>query len=382
MQRIRFKEKSAKYYLRNLYNNIEKGGICLIKRIGRHTIEFTEMPRVVGAAAVVGKKESEGPLAQWFDRTIIDTTMGGETWEKAEALFQKEAVTIATVKSGVKCENIDYIFAGDLLNQCISSSYGLRDFGIPFLGQYGACSTMAQTIACASVFVESGAGDICAAVTSSHFCSAERQFRFPLQYGGQRTPTAQWTVTGSGSMVISAAENGSLKKPELIANESELKDQIAVKHICTGKIIDMGITDANNMGSAMAGAAADTIYRFLSDTNTAPNDYDMIVTGDLGKVGTEILYELLERENINIRDNHKDCGLMIFDLNEQDVHSGGSGCGCSASVLCSYIYMNMLKKKLNNILFVATGALMSPTIVQQGESIPGIAHLVHFVNIK
>ena len=354
----------------------------MIKRIGRHTIEFTEMPRVIGAAAVVGKKESEGPLSQWFDKTFIDTTMGGETWEKAEAMFQKEAVTVAVEKAGGKCENIDYIFAGDLLNQCISSSYGLRDFGIPFLGQYGACSTMAQTIACASVFVESGAGDICTAVTSSHFCSAERQFRFPLQYGGQRTPTAQWTVTGSGSMVIAAFENGALKNPELIDNDSNIKDQIAVKHICTGKIIDMGITDANNMGAAMAGAAADTIYRFFTDTNTSPDCYDMIVTGDLGKVGTDILYELLEKENINIKDKHKDCGLMIFDLDTQDVHAGGSGCGCSASVLCSYLYKNMLARKLNNILFVATGALMSPTIVQQGESIPGIAHLVNFVNTK
>ena len=340
------------------------------------------MPRVVSAASVVGKKESEGPLVQWFDRTVIDTTMGGETWEKAEAMFQKEAVEIASQKAGVNYDNIDYVFAGDLLNQCVSSSSGLRDFGIPFMGQYGACSTMAQTIACASIFTESGAGDICAAVTSSHFCSAERQFRLPLQYGGQRTPTAQWTVTGSGCMIISGAENGALRKPEFIGNNDRSSDQIAVKHVCTGKIIDMGIKDANNMGAAMAGAAADTVYRFLNDTNTAPYDYDLIVTGDLGKVGTDILYELLEKENIKISDNHKDCGLMIFDLETQDVHAGGSGCGCSASVLCSYLYKNMLSRKLNNILFIATGALMSPTIVQQGESISGIAHLVNLVNIN
>ncbi len=354
----------------------------MIKRIGKHTIEFTEKPRIISAAAVVGKKESEGPLAQWFDKTVTDTTMGGETWEKAEAMFQKEALTFAAEKSGVKSEDIDYAFAGDLLNQCVSSSCGLRDFGIPFLGQYGACSTMAQTIACASVFVESGAADICAAVTSSHFCSAERQFRLPLQYGGQRTPTAQWTVTGSGCMLIAGAENGTVRTPDRIQNITNYTDQTAVEHICTGKIIDLGIKDANNMGAAMAGAAADTIYRFLTDTNTTASDYDLIVTGDLGLVGTELLYELLNKEKINIKDNHKDCGLMIFDLDEQDVHAGGSGCGCSASVLCSYLYKNMLARRFNNILFIATGALMSPTIVQQGESISGIAHLVHFVNTK
>lgn len=356
----------------------------MIKRIGKHTLEFTEKPRVISAAAVVGKKESEGPLSEWFDKTVIDTSMGGETWEKAESLIQKEAVTIALEKSGLEKENIDYIFAGDLLNQCVSSSYGLREFGIPFLGQYGACSTMAQTIAAASVFAESGAADFCAAVTSSHFCSAERQFRFPLQYGGQRTPTAQWTVTGSGGMIIGSVENGRLKRQDLLESNHDfrLQKQVAVSHVCTGKIVDMGIVDANNMGAAMAGAAADTIYRYLTDTQTSPYDYDMIVTGDLGQVGTELLYELLEKENIDIRENHKDCGLMIFDLNEQDVHAGGSGCGCSGSVLCSYLYKNMLSRKLNNILFAATGALMSPTIVQQGESIPGISHLIHFVNTQ
>ncbi len=353
----------------------------MIKRIGKHTLEFTSPPRVAGFGSVVGKKEGEGPLSNWFDKTVEDTTMGGETWEKAESLFQKEAVDIALKKANVSAENIDYIFAGDLLNQCISSSYGLRDFGIPFLGQYGACSTMAQTICAAAVFLSGGAADYCTAVTSSHFCSAERQFRLPLQYGGQRTPTAQWTVTGSGSVVLGAFENGEFTSPLENVSDDMLKRQIGVQHICTGKIVDMGITDANNMGAAMAGAAADTIYRFLRDTNTSPSDYDLIVTGDLGRVGTELLYELLDKEAIDIRKNHRDCGLMIFDLDGQDVHSGGSGCGCSASVLCSYLLKNMLKRKYNNILFAATGALMSPTIVQQGESIPGIAHLVHFVNM-
>lgn len=357
----------------------------MIKRIGSHTVEFTECPRVIGFGSSVGKKEGEGPLKDWFDRIHTDTTMGGETWEKAEAALQQEAVELALEKSGLNNDNIDYIFAGDLLNQCISSSYGLRKFEIPFLGQYGACSTMAQTIAMAAVFTASGAGNLCAAVTSSHFCSAERQFRYPLQYGGQRTPTAQWTVTGAGSVIIGAFENGSfLACNDLIAKNGgfNLKSQIGIEHICTGKIIDMGITDANNMGAAMAGAAADTIYRFFKDTDTGGSDYDLIVTGDLGQVGSDLLYELLEKEQMTIKDRHSDCGLLIFDREKQDVHAGGSGCGCSASVLCSYLLKNMLKRKFNNILFVATGALMSPTIVQQGESIPGIAHLIHFKNYE
>lgn len=355
----------------------------MIKRIGTHTLEFTNAPRILGFGSVVGKKEGEGPLSDWFDRIHTDTSLGGETWEKAEAMLQEEAVSLALEKSGLDKTNIDYIFAGDLLNQCVSSSYGLRSLEIPFLGQYGACSTMAQTMSMAAVFAESGAADFCAAVTSSHFCSAERQFRYPLQYGGQRTPTAQWTVTGSGSVIVGAIENGKFKLGDDVLNSKgdiALKNQISIRHICTGKIVDMGITDANNMGAAMAGAAADTIFRYFKDTNTSCRNYDLIVTGDLGKVGSDILYELLEKENIDIRERHKDCGLMIFDLETQDVHSGGSGCGCSGSVLCSYLLKNMLKRKYNNILFIATGALMSPTIVQQGESIPGIAHLVHLRN--
>lgn len=358
----------------------------MIKQIGKNTLEFTNRPRVIGFGSAVGKKEGEGPLKEWFDKIFFDTSMGGKSWEKAESLLQCEAVSIALGNANVRRDMMDYIFAGDLLNQCVSSSYGLRDFEIPFLGQYGACSTMAQTVSMAAVFAESGAANACVAVTSSHFCSAERQFRFPLQYGGQRTPTAQWTVTGSGSLVIGAVEDGRLKLGnELVApsgDSEELKEKmlIGIEHICTGKIVDMGITDANNMGAAMAGAAADTIYKFLKDTNTDVSDYELIITGDLGQVGTELLYELMGRENIDITDRHKDCGLMIFNREEQDVHSGGSGCGCSGSVLCSYFLKNMRKRKYSNILFVATGALMSPTIVEQGESIPGIAHLVHFKN--
>ena len=357
----------------------------MIQRVGERTLALTKMPRVVGFGSVVGKKEGEGPLAKWFDKIYTDTTMGGETWEKAEAALQKKAVTLALGSAQLESGDVDCVFAGDLLNQCISSCYGLRDLGIPFLGQYGACSTMAQTLALAAVMVASGASNISAAVTSSHFCSAERQFRYPLQYGGQRTPTAQWTVTGAGSAILASYENGEFAAcgDKITKNgDKNAKRQIAVAHVCPGKIIDMGITDANNMGAAMAGAAADTIYRYLCDTNTSAQDYDLILTGDLGKVGTELLYDLLGKEGADVRAQHKDCGLLIFDTQAKDVHAGGSGCGCSASVLCSYIMKRMRKRELNSILFAATGALMSPTIIQQGESIPGISHIVHLKNCE
>lgn len=355
----------------------------MIEKIGERTLAFGSKPRIVGFGSAVGKKEGEGPLAQWFDKIYTDTSMGGETWEKAEAALQKKAVGLALESANLEPADVGFVFAGDLLNQCVSSSYGLREFGIPFFGQYGACSTMAQTLAAASVFVESGAADIAAAVTSSHFCSAERQFRYPLQYGGQRTPTAQWTVTGAGGVILAALGDGGFKTRDekLSDGGANLRRQIAVEHVCPGKIVDMGVTDANNMGAAMAGAAADTIYRFLTDTETSPEDYDLIVTGDLGMVGTSLLYDLLKHDGIDLEKRHKDCGLLIFDTETQDVHAGGSGCGCSASVLCSYILKLMRKRSLNSVLFAATGALMSPTIVQQGESIPGIAHLVHLVNI-
>ena len=329
-----------------------------MKRIGKHTLEFTALPTILSHASIAGKREAEGPLSADFDQTFNDTTLNSDSWEKAEAQLQKEAVNFALDKGELTAEDIDYIFAGDLLNQCISSTFGLMDFNIPFLGQYGACSTMAQTLFMASIMVESGAAERAAAVTSSHFCSAERQFRLPLEYGGQRTPTAQWTATASGCAIV--GKGGKVK----------------IKRALAGKIVDFGVKDAANMGAAMVPAAASTIYEFLRDTATKPEDYDLIVTGDLGLVGSKLLYGQLEVNNINIRKNHKDCGLMLFDLDEQDVHAGGSGCGCSASVLCGHLLKRMERDEFKNILFVATGALMSPTSQQQGESIPGIAHLV------
>ena len=332
-------------------------------KIGKRTIGLENRPSIISYGSIVGKKEHEGPIGHEFDQYIIDSFFGQKSFEKAESQLQKTAVEIALKKANLSAENIDKIFAGDLLNQCIGSSFGLREFGIPFIGLYGACSTMALSTALASIFVDCGAAENAIAVTSSHFCSAERQYRFPLNYGSQRTPTAQWTVTGSGALVIAKSEN----KPY-------------IDKITFGEIEDYNITDVNNMGAAMAPAAASTLMHFFADTKTGPKDYDLIFTGDLGEVGTNLLYQILDKEGIDIKCRHTDCGLMIFDHEKQDTHAGGSGCGCSASVLCSYVLKRMREKKLNNILFMSTGALMSPTSSFQGESIPSIAHLINIKN--
>ena len=332
----------------------------MAKRIGRYTLKMENMPYIQGYASVCGKKESEGPLGRHFDYTFNDTTLGESSWEKAESKLQSEAVNLALKKASVTSSDIDSIFAGDVLNQCISSTFGLRSLSIPFLGQYGACSTMAQTLALSAIMVDSGAARRCVAVTSSHFCAAERQFRFPLEYGGQRTPTAQWTVTGSGSIVVGNGGKGPY-----------------ISEVTIGKIVDLGIKDAANMGAAMAPAAAETLNNFFKDTNSSPEDYDLILTGDLGTVGSKLLIELLQKDEIDIKSKHNDCGIMIYNIKDQDVHAGGSGCGCSASVLCSTILNQLKSNELSSVLFIATGALMSPTSSQQGESIPGIAHLVH-----
>lgn len=333
-------------------------------RVGKYTLSLSSKPAVLGYAAVVGKKESEGPLSEYYDECHKDTTLGETSWEKAESRLQNEAVNLALKKAGLENTDIDCIFAGDLLNQCISSTFGLRNLNVPFLGQYGACSTMAQTLAIASIFTESGAARRSIAVTSSHFCSAERQFRFPLEYGGQRTPTAQWTATASGALVIGSP------------NEN-VKSKVTIDALTFGRIADYGVKDAANMGAAMAPAAVQTLEDYLNDTGTTPMDYDLILTGDLGSIGSQLMEELLLRDNIDISAVHNDCGLMIYDRGKQDVHAGGSGCGCSGAVLCSYIMRQMEQGKLHKVLFLGTGALMSPTSSQQGESIPSVAHLVY-----
>lgn len=335
-----------------------------MERIGRYTIKLRETTGIIGSSAVGAKAESEGPLANEFDYLYEDDGIGQETWEKAESELHKKAVTIALQKSGKKEEDIDILFAGDLMNQCTSSTFGVKDMNIPLLGVYGACSTMALSLATASVFVDTGAAKTAVASTSSHFCSAEKQFRFPLEYGGQRTPTSQRTATAAGAVVL----------------EGNKENGIIIESVMFGKVQDLGIKDANNMGAAMAPAAARTIKDFLTDTNTTQDDYDLILTGDLGFVGTELLHKLLhKRENIDITKVHNDCGMMIYNREEQDVHAGGSGCGCSASVLCSNIFRRMKNGELKNVLFVATGALLSQTTTLQNLSIPGIAHAVHLI---
>lgn len=327
------------------------------KRIGKQTVRFDKKVYIKGSAAICGTKENEGPIGNDFDIIMPDAEWNEETWEKTESKMQREAVKLAVQKVGLNLSDIEYIFAGDLLNQCIGAGFGLRELDIPFFGVYGACSTMIESLSLSAAMIDGGFADNTAAVTSSHFCTAERQYRTPLAYGGQRTPTAQWTVTGAGALVLSSNGTGPY-----------------ITEITTGKICDMGVKDANNMGGAMAPAAYDTLLAHFKDSGKKPSDYDLILTGDLGKVGREILIELIAKDGYDISKNYNDCGCMIYDLQEQDVHSGGSGCGCIASVLCGHILKRMNNGELKNVLAIGTGALLSPTSSLQGESVPGIAH--------
>lgn len=333
------------------------------KKIGQHTAVLSHPPTAVGFASVAGKREGEGPMHRYFDIINPDTTFGQKTWEKAESQMQKQAVQHALQKAGFTADQLDYLFAGDLLNQCISSTYGLRDLGVPMAGLFGACSTMAEGLALSSMIIDGGFAHRTAAVTSSHFCTAERQFRMPLEYGGQRPPTAQWTVTGSGCVVLCAQGEGPY-----------------VAECTLGRIIDLGVTDANDMGSAMAPSACDTLCQYFRDTGKKPADFDFIATGDLGCIGKEIVTECMAQEGYDMTGVYDDCGCMIYDPKSQDVGSGGSGCGCSAVVLTGYILPRLQKHIWHDVLFIGTGALMSPTACQQGESIPGIAHLVHLTD--
>jgi stage V sporulation protein AD len=328
------------------------------KKLGEQTVALAVPPSFAGHANVAGKKEGDGPLADSFDLISADDTFGESTWEKSESAMQRQALTLALDKAGQSASNLDWLFAGDLLNQCIGSSYAARAEGVPFFGLYGACSTMGEGLALASMLLDGGFGEWVGVVVSSHFCSAERQYRTPLEYGGQRTPTAQWTVTAAGAAILAREGPGPY-----------------VTHVTVGKIVDKGIQDANNMGAAMTPAAASTISTHLRDTGRRADFYDLIVTGDLGKLGSELLLELLRREGIELS-NHMDCGALIFDPETQDVHCGGSGCGCCASVLTGYLLNGMRAGRWKNILFCPTGALHSPTACQQGESIPGICHAI------
>ena len=329
------------------------------KKIGKQTIKLQNPPKIISTFSIVGPKEGDGPLKDYFDEIINDDTLGKDSFEKAESEMMYTAIKGAISNANLKEEDIDYLFAGDLLNQIVSSGYAARELNIPFFGLYGACSTMSESLSMASLFLDGGFARYAVASTSSHFSSAERQFRFPLEYGSQRNPTAQWTVTGSGAMVL-----------------SNYGDFPRVTYVTTGVVKDYGEKDTNNMGAAMAPAAVDTIYNHFKDTGRKPSDYDVIATGDLGKVGKEITEKLLLEYGYDIKDVFVDCGDMIFDDERQNTDSGGSGCGCSAVVTCGYFYKKLMRREIKKMLLVSTGALMSSTTSLQGESIPGIAHAV------
>lgn len=329
------------------------------RRLGRRTVAFHTPPSVLAFANIGGRMEGQGPLARYFDELCDDSFFGEETWEKAESAMQKRVLRRAVEQAGLSAEDLDYVLAGDLLNQCIGSSFALRDFGIPFFGLYGACSTMGEALVLAAMLIDGGFASCVAAQTGSHFCTAERQYRMPVPYGSQRTPTAQWTATAAGCTILADQGPG----PYLT-------------HAACGRIVDMGITDANNMGAAMAPAAYDTLRAFFADTHTGPSDYDAIFTGDLGELGHGIVTDLLRRDGFDMTKNYYDCGMLLYDREKQDMHAGGSGCGCSASVFNGYILTGVKQGRWRRVLFAPTGALLSPTSGFQGESIPGICHLV------
>ncbi len=328
-------------------------------RYGKQSFKLKNPPVIAAWASVAGKKESEGPLASYFDYTTKDTYFGQKTWEQAERKMQQMALDTLSSKANIDQSSFGIVLSGDLLNQCIGSSFSIRNKNLPHLGLYGACSTMAEALLIGSMVVDGDYSDNVVAMTSSHFASSERQYRFPLGYGGQRTPYSQWTVTGSGAVLL--CKDG--KGPKITA--------------CTvGTITDLGIKDANNMGAAMAPAALSTITKHFDDLNTSPDDFDLIVTGDLGQLGKELLLTLARKQGLNLGGKLTDCGTLVFNNTKQDVHAGGSGCGCGAITLCGYLLDNLKTGKMKNILFCGTGALLSPTSTQQGLPIPGVCHAV------
>jgi len=326
-----------------------------LKKTGKQTYNIKDDVVIRDTFTIVGTKEGEGPLKDNFD-LIVDDLWGEDSWEKSEVKFQKTAVETLLNKNKLQKDNIDLLIAGDLLNQIVSSSFAARDIGLPFIGIYGACSSMALSMGIGSLLIDGGFASNVICATSSHFCSAEKQYRLPLEMGGQRPMSSQWTVTGSGAVWLSNTGIG----PK-------------IKNVTFGKIIDLGVTDANNMGAAMAPAAYDSLKQNIMDTKM---DYDLIVTGDLGTIGKNIVNKMFRDDNLSIEKRYDDCGTIIFDIEKQDVHSGGSGCGCSAVVFGSFLYKKLLNKEIKNLLFTSTGALHSPTVSLQGESIPGIAHCI------
>ncbi|MCL2187838.1 MAG: stage V sporulation protein AD [Defluviitaleaceae bacterium] len=329
------------------------------KYVGNQTVKFASPPSITAAAAIVGPKEGEGPLRNCFDFISPDVHFGMDSWEKAESEMVRQTVHLAVKKSGIPIEEIRYMFAGDLLNQIAGSTFGMRSFGRPFFGLFGACSAIGEGMALGAMLLDGGFANHVAVNASSHYCSAEKTFRLPLELGTQRAPTAGWTVTGSGAVVLSAEGNG----PYVTA-------------ATTGAITDMGITDANNMGAAMAPAAAAVLAAHFKDMQRTPGYYDAIITGDLGKIGTTLLHTLMDEEKFSIHDRHNDCGLLMYDCEAQDVHAGGSGCGCAASVFAAHLLEELRSGAIKRLLFIPTGALHSVATLQQGESMPAIAHAV------
>jgi len=328
-------------------------------KLGKQSLIFKNNPEILGTGSVVGKKEGKGPLAAKFDIVLEDDIFGEKTWEKAESKMLTESINIAMKKAGKKAEQIDVILSGDLLNQLMSSTFSIKDFSVPFLGIYGACSTMTEAIILGSVLVDGNYADTVVAAASSHYSTAERQFRLPLEHGNQRPPSAQWTATASGTLIIGRAQT-----PHFCCTAATI-----------GKIVDTGITDANQMGAAMAPAALDTVHRHLLDTGRKISYYDRVLTGDLGHIGKKILIDMAIKIGLDMGTEYDDCGVLIYDK-EQDVHSGGSGCGCSASVFAGPIWKSLLDGTLKRVLLISTGALLTTTSAMQGESIPGIAHAV------
>lgn len=324
---------------------------------GAQSIAFDKAPYVISSASVVGKKEGEGPLGSLFDMVEEENLFGEDTWEAAESAMQKEACLLAIGKSHMKPADIRYLYGGDLLRQGVATSMGVEELQIPMFGLYGACSTSGEALALASMAVAAGYGESMLAVTSSHFGSAEKEFRFPLSYASQRPLSAHWTVTGSGAFVVGTK-----------------RSHVRITGVTVGKIVDYGLKDSQNMGACMAPAACDTIVQNLKDFERTPEDYDRIITGDLGYVGQSILFDLMRGRKIDIKNNHMDCGMTIFDQETQDTHAGGSGCGCAAVTLSAYVLPKLARGEWKRVLFVPTGALMSTVSYNEGESVPGIAH--------
>lgn len=334
------------------------------KMQGKASVLFHNPPYIIAESSVAGKKEGEGPLGTYFDVINDDSMFGGKTWEDAESKLLKEAAELVIQKAGLQNSDIRFIIGGDLLGQLIATSFGIAELEIPLLGVYGACSTMGESMAIASILIDGGYADKALAITSSHFAGSEKQFRFPLGYGNQRPPSTSWTVTGSGGVIIG-------NQP---SSTNTNKANIRIKGATIGKIVDYGIKDSMNMGAAMAPAASSTISQNLKDLNLQPSYYDRIITGDLGYVGQEILIDLLKQEGFDIANNHMDCGIEIYDKDAQDTHAGGSGCGCSAITLTGYILKKLQQREWNRVLFVPTGALLSKISFNEGNTVPGIAH--------